>query len=86
MLGDDERLFAQDTGTPGYIETGDETFAFPMDVFDFKEWDIELSKRISAAEEMGNNVGQLDIIWLCVAELDIIKEQQQRQYKPAHKI
>jgi hypothetical protein len=64
---DEKRLFTQNAGTTRYIEAGDKAFTFPRDVFDFKERNFELPERISAAEEMGNGGGQLEIIWLCIA-------------------
>jgi len=43
-------LLAQNAGTTGYIDVGNNTSAFPMNDFDVLELEIKFSERIAAVE------------------------------------
>jgi hypothetical protein len=60
----EKRLLAQNPSATGYIEAGNETSAFPGDIFDIKKRNAEFSDGVCAVEEMSDTCWCLDRIWL----------------------
>jgi hypothetical protein len=62
----EKRLLAQNASAARYIKAGEEAFAFPRDILDFEERDIEFFEGIGAVNELSNTSGHLGFVWLYV--------------------
>jgi hypothetical protein len=63
-LNCEQRRFAQDPSSFGYVEAGDETSASSGDVLHFEEWDVELSEGIGTVEEASEAGANPGLVWL----------------------
>ena len=65
-MGCQKRFLAQDARAGGYVKASDKASAFPRDVSDLGERDLEVRKGISAIDEMSDTGWSMELIWLCV--------------------